>query len=503
MERIVYRKTLDVHKNGVQFTLQGFETADNMARKIEISLMASGDTIDLPLEQLTAVMYVTTPNATEPSINECTIKDNTIIYDVSSFIEEGITELQLKLIGTDPEGATGVLASPRFAIEVSKSNADDGGNIQQNTFTALENALAMAKGVYDKRIIRVEIDNDCMFRVIYADGTFYESDALNKLYLKGEGLVARSYAKGGTGTRTGEDTDNSMYYSNVSKSASLEAKKVREDSAEILEEVTKHGVYTAFSLDFETGELKYISPLYSFNIDNETGLLNVKGEAYVPDETISQVVGGWLDSKSEEIRSLRENLTLLESENTDKHQELTEQVGIALDVCTTLDLRFNDLSESQNELSAKHDALSKSQNELSQNVNNEMTTWGGIIENVNEEVGNLGEHVYSLVENHRKEKMTLWEGEWSEGYIFTENPEEYMLFQITLKGLGTSILAIRHGQYVRGIGGHTTGIDSVATYHFSATISNNQWTMVACNSGEPFKDGTIVPRTVSKIVGII
>ena len=113
MERITYRKTLDVHKNGSQFLLQGFETADKLSRVIEISLMASGDAIDFPLEQIAALMYVTTPGAEDPSIIECAIKDNKVVYEVLPIVVEGITTMQLKLIETSPDGAKSVLASPK------------------------------------------------------------------------------------------------------------------------------------------------------------------------------------------------------------------------------------------------------------------------------------------------------------------------------------------------------------------------------------------------------
>ena len=105
MEKITYRKTLDAHKNGIQFTLQGFETADNMSRVIEISLMASGDTVDIPLEGVVAMMYVITPSAKEPSINYCSIRGNTVVYEVQPITEEGMTEMQLKLIQSDIYGA--------------------------------------------------------------------------------------------------------------------------------------------------------------------------------------------------------------------------------------------------------------------------------------------------------------------------------------------------------------------------------------------------------------
>ena len=305
MERIIYRKTLDVHKNGVQFTLQGFETADNMSRTIELSLMASGDTIDLPSEQITAIMYVTTPNATEPSINKCTIKDNKIVYDVLPIVEEGITEMQLKLISTRAEGANGVLPSPRFAVEVTKSNADDESAMQTPTFTALEDAIARANGVYEARLLRIELDSDCMFRAYFADGTVYESDVLKELFLKGDALLSQSYARGGTGIRTGEDTDNSMYYSNASKSSSIEANTAREQTLDLLDEVKKHGVYTAFSVDFETGEVMYLSPKYTFNVNKENGQLEAIGEAYTFEETVELIVTEWLEAKGANISELQ------------------------------------------------------------------------------------------------------------------------------------------------------------------------------------------------------
>ncbi len=184
MEKIIYRKTLDVHKNGIQFTLQGFETADNMSRRLEISLMASGDAIDFPLEDVVAQVYVTTPNATEPSIEHCVIRDNVIIYDMTPIVKEGITEMQIKIIGMRVGGAKAVLASPRFAVEVTKSNIDDESAMQSTSFTALENAVAKANAIYNARLLRIEVDDNCVFKAYYADGTVYETDAIQKQILQ-------------------------------------------------------------------------------------------------------------------------------------------------------------------------------------------------------------------------------------------------------------------------------------------------------------------------------
>ena len=290
MERIVYRKTLDVHKNGVQFTLQGFETEDKMSRRIELSLMASGDAIDFPLERLVAMMYVTTPSATEPSINKCSIEGNKVVYDVLPIVEEGITEMHLKLIETSPEGATSVLMAPTFAVEVIQSNADDESAEQSTTFTALEDAVAQAHSVYNERFIRMEIGDDFTFRAYYADGTVYETDALKECLLLRDTVLAKSYAVGDTGAREYENTDNSKYYSNVSRSSSEEARIVGDNATDLLEEVRKHGVYTSFLMNFETGELEYISPSYDFEIDKETGELNSIGTSYSVEEAVQSIV---------------------------------------------------------------------------------------------------------------------------------------------------------------------------------------------------------------------
>lgn len=294
MELIKYRKTLDVHKNGVQFLLQGFETADKLSRVIEISLMASGDAIDFPLESIVAVMYVTTPGATEPSINKCTIKDNKVVYDVLPIVEEGITTMQLKLIETSVEGAKRILASPKFAVEVSKSDTNEEEAEQTVTYTAIEQAIAMSQEAYGRRLERIELSSDCIFRAFYADETVYETDILQKLFLNGNVELSKSYAVGGTGVRAGEDTDNSKYYSNVSKSESLNAKAIMENSEDILEEVKLHGVYTAFSVDFETGTVEYVSPSFKFNVDLETGELEAEGQAYTFNDEIGRVAQEWL-----------------------------------------------------------------------------------------------------------------------------------------------------------------------------------------------------------------
>ncbi len=206
MDKITYNKTLDAHKNGIQFTLQGFETADNMSRRIEVSLMASGDTYDLPLEGVEALMYITAPSAKEPSIAECTIKDNVIAYDVLPIVEAGITEMQLKVIGTSVNGAKSVLVSPRFAVEVLESNTDDSEAEKSTTFTALEDAVAKASAAYEARLLRIEVDENCVFRAFYADGTVYETDAVQSMLMQvSTGLDLTSLVRDGLTNFTADE----------------------------------------------------------------------------------------------------------------------------------------------------------------------------------------------------------------------------------------------------------------------------------------------------------
>lgn len=287
MERITYRITLDVHRNGIQRMLQGFQTADKVARRISINLVASGDTYELPMTNVVAMMYVTTPNATQPSISECVIDGNTIIYDVESLTVEGITEMQLKVIGTSVEGATNVLTSPKFAVEVTKSDVNDEGAVQSPTFTAFEQAMAKAQAVYDSRLTSIELSDDFTFKVNYADGTSYESDILKLTLSDGNVKMSKSWAVGDTGVRKGEETNNSKYYSNESKSASEQAKKVYEESVELAKELRTHTNYTHFQVNFDTGELGYVSSNTQFNINKETGQLETnRNEAYTPEDVI-------------------------------------------------------------------------------------------------------------------------------------------------------------------------------------------------------------------------
>lgn len=76
----------------------------------------------------------------------------------------------------------------------------------------------------------------------------------------------------------------------------------------------------------------------------------------------------------------------------------------------------------------------------------------------------------------------LWEGSWESGDLTVENADKFKLFQILMSGQGTTILAARTSQHIRGIGGYATAAPKIYTYHFSATVAENTWSLVSCNS---------------------
>ena len=296
MERITYRITLDSHKNGIQRTLQGFETADKMTRRISINLTSSGDTFEIPFDHVYAMMYVTPPNAEEPSINQCVIEDNTIIYDIlqNDIATEGMVHMQLKVIEGRPDGPRKVLLSPKFALEVHESEANDDKVEQTTTYTALEDLVAKASEAYDHRLVSIVMTDEYVLTITYADGTVYESDALKEAFEWADGIVVN-----------GQTLLNQMILeANLSKAYAKEAKESRDASVEARNEVTEKSAYTTFSVDFETGYVTYLSQNYKFTI-NEDGDLEFEstGEWSMTEET-KKILEDLINTTKDDIAKL-------------------------------------------------------------------------------------------------------------------------------------------------------------------------------------------------------
>lgn len=91
--------------------------------------------------------------------------------------------------------------------------------------------------------------------------------------------LSKSYAVGETGTRTGEDTDNSKYYSEQSQASSQTAQSYAEqaeaagdEAVNKINEALSQNV-PQFTIDFATGHLKYQGGRFNFEVQNTTGHL--------------------------------------------------------------------------------------------------------------------------------------------------------------------------------------------------------------------------------------
>lgn len=91
--------------------------------------------------------------------------------------------------------------------------------------------------------------------------------------------LSKSYAVGSTGTRTGEDTDNSKYYSERSWASSQTAQSYAEQAEQASDEVVNRieealtQNVPQFVIDFATGHLMYQGGRLNFIVNEPTGHL--------------------------------------------------------------------------------------------------------------------------------------------------------------------------------------------------------------------------------------
>lgn len=86
-------------------------------------------------------------------------------------------------------------------------------------------------------------------------------------------IRSESWAVGGTETREGEDTNNSKYFSDLSKNSADYCDSVAKQSQEILDAAIAKVTDAIFYIDFDSGCLMYESDAYGFFIDYTTGNL--------------------------------------------------------------------------------------------------------------------------------------------------------------------------------------------------------------------------------------
>lgn len=85
--------------------------------------------------------------------------------------------------------------------------------------------------------------------------------------------LSKSYAVGGTGTREGEDSDNSKFYSEQAGNITSNALDKLKEVGDAIEEFEKKLTNTTFIVNTETGNLEYEDSNHTFTVNEQTGNL--------------------------------------------------------------------------------------------------------------------------------------------------------------------------------------------------------------------------------------
>lgn len=134
MQKVTYHKTLDMQKQGTQWSINA-KLNDADSRCIIISITDGGKSFYLT-ENCSAKIYGLKPDGTK-IYNDCTIEDGKCIYNITSqtVSYEGTVECEL-VISNNSQAIT----SPKFNIDVDNVLADEDAIESSNELTALTKA---------------------------------------------------------------------------------------------------------------------------------------------------------------------------------------------------------------------------------------------------------------------------------------------------------------------------------------------------------------------------
>lgn len=98
---------------------------------------------------------------------------------------------------------------------------------------------------------------------------------------------------------------------------------------------------------------------------------------------------------------------------------------------------------------------------------------------------------------------TIWSGSaGTNSSMSIPDINEYWIYRINMEGQGTTVLGIRNGSYIRGIGGYTTATPTITHYYFSGEISGTTVKVIECGSGKPNLT-SITKLKVTSVTGLI
>lgn len=166
-----------------------------------------------------------------------------------------------------------------FKTMIRDATEDIRGEYLAEFNTVLERIDRLAEETQQNTNTVIQIRNDVVniyLPQIIENANIASSSAITAV---NNATLSKSYAVGGTGTRTGEDTDNSKYYSEKSQASSQTAQSYAEQAEAASDEIVNRideaisQNVPQFIIDFTTGHLKYQGGRFNFAVQNTTGHL--------------------------------------------------------------------------------------------------------------------------------------------------------------------------------------------------------------------------------------
>lgn len=143
MNKQCYRKSLDLQKNGVQWSVD-IKKNDVNSRKIVISLTDGGKTFNLD-ENMIVTVYAKKPDENIIYSN-CKIESGLVIFEPTKqcISAEGTVNCELRIYSENSSGSQ-LLTSPRFNIEVYGVLSNEEHLVSTNEYSALTEATLKAQ----------------------------------------------------------------------------------------------------------------------------------------------------------------------------------------------------------------------------------------------------------------------------------------------------------------------------------------------------------------------
>ena len=137
-----YRFTLDVHKQGIQYTLSALKNETGSTKAI-ISLCENANPYLLQDDNITVVTVSALKPDGKKVLNDCAIIGNCVVVEITAqmLAAVGAVICELELSSADADGTLHVIATPRFKIDVGENLQDSLDIVSTDEYQTLHREL--------------------------------------------------------------------------------------------------------------------------------------------------------------------------------------------------------------------------------------------------------------------------------------------------------------------------------------------------------------------------